>query len=932
MALINVRSLTNKTFMLNDFFVSRELDFLFLCETWLSPGDNMPFSELSPPDCNFFNSPRASGRGGGLATIYKSQFHCRQIQHSGFASFELQLFELILSSPVLCAAVYRPPKLNKDFLNDFADFLSEVMVKYDYVLICGDFNIHVCCESKPMAGDFASLLDSFSLRQSVTDPTHEKGHILDLVISFGLKVTVNEICAMSVSDHSPILFTAFAPCSAHTRAVSKRLSRAINPSTAGHFSTVFGASPIHSLDISTDLSAEDILSLFTSTCTEILDSVAPLKSTRTKSQSTPWLNETTRQLRRACRRAERKWANDRLHVSLHIFRECLASYQRAVKAAKSAYISSFVSNNSHKPQVLFNMLNSLINPRKEAPTVPSPALCESFLNFFIDKISALRPTVSSTVHLPSHPPRTQSAVLEHFEPILLPSLLDAVQHLRPTNCPSDSLPTRLLREVLDTVGPTILLLINTCLSSGCVPAAFKHAVVQPLLKKPNLDPSILANFRPISQLPFLSKVLERVVYTQLQSYLATNNIHEKFQSGFKTSHSTETALLRVQNDLLLAADAGNPAILVLLDLTAAFDTVDHRILLSRLEQYVGLSGVALSWFQSYLSDRSFSVQLGDFFSSAAPLTCGVPQGSILGPILFLLYMLPLGEILATHNISFHCFADDVQLYLPLKGDGQVALHSLLDCLDDVRKWMGANFLNLNESKTEVAFFGNPPPAFSTNALGPLAVNIRPTVKNLGVIFDGAFKFESQVSAVVRNSFYHLRTIAKTKAYLSHSDLERVIHAFITSRLDYCNALYTGIDQSQLRRLQLVQNSAARLLTCTRKRDHITPALTSLHWLPVRFRIDFKLLLITYKSLNGLAPSYLSDLIHFHSPSRALRSSDLLLLDVPRSRLKTRGDRAFAVAAPRLWNSLPPNIRAAKSLDIFKSLVKTHLFSLAFDGV
>ena len=270
------------------------------------------------------------------------------------------------------------------------------------------------------------------------------------------------------------------------------------------------------------------------------------------------------------------------------------------------------------------------------------------------------------------------------------------------------LPTRLLREVLDTVGPTILLLINTCLSSGCVPAAFKHAVVQPLLKNPNLDPSILANFRPISQLPFLSKVLERVVYTQLQSHLATNNIHEKFQSGFKTSHSTETALLRVQNDLLLAADAGNPAILVLLDLTAAFDTVDHRILLSRLEQYVGLSGVALSWFQSYLSDRSFSVQLGDFFSSAAPLTCGVPQGSILGPILFLLYMLPLGEILATHNISFHCFADDVQLYLPLKGDGQVALHSLLDCLDDVRKWMGANFLNLNESKTEVAFFGNPP--------------------------------------------------------------------------------------------------------------------------------------------------------------------------------------------------------------------------------
>ena len=152
--------------------------------------------------------------------------------------------------------------------------------------------------------------------------------------------------------------------------------------------------------------------------------------------------------------------------------------------------------------------------------------------------------------------------------------------------------------------------------------------------------------------------------------------------------------------------------------------------------------------------------------------------------------------------------------------------------------------------------------------------------------------------MVKTSFYHLRILAKTKPYLSTGDLERVIHAFISTRLDYCNALYAGLDQSSLSRLQLVQNAAARLLTGTKKRDHITPVLASLHWLPVCFRVDFKILLLVFKCLNGLAPLYLSELLHQHSPSRALRSADQHLLVCPRTRLKTRGDRAFAAAAPR----------------------------------
>ena len=512
-------------------------------------------------------------------------------------------------------------------------------------------------------------------------------------------------------------------------------------------------------------------------------------------------------------------------------------------------------------------------------------------------------------------------------------ITEIVNSLRPANCPHESVPSRFFKEVFNSVGffvRYVLYLINLCLSSGSIPPSFKHAVVRPLLKKANLDPSVLSNFRPISVLPFLSKVLEKIVAIQLQAYLDLNRIGEKFQSGFKRFHSTETAILKVFNDLLLAVDSGNCAILVLLDLSAAFDTVDHRILLSRLEHCVGVTGTALKWFQSYLTGRSFSVSLGEFSSSEAPLTCGVPQGSILGPLLFNLYMLPLGSIFRRHQIPFHCFADDVQVYLPLRIADRNAMQPILDCLADIKTWMDLNFLHLNENKTEVILFGRPAQVqVLTESLGPLASHSSPHARNLGVVLDSSFKLNKQISSVVQASFFQLRLLAKVKPYLLTKDLEKVIHALITSRIDYCNSIYVGIDQSALHRLQVVQNAAARLLTGTRKFEHISPVLSDLHWLPVEQRIQFKILLFAFKALNGLAPDYLSDLISLHRPPRALRSADLMRLDTPRTRLVTRGDRAFSVAAPNLWNELPFSIRSATSLFSFKSSLKTYLFSKAF---
>uniref|UniRef100_A0A8C6Q198 Reverse transcriptase domain-containing protein n=1 Tax=Nothobranchius furzeri TaxID=105023 RepID=A0A8C6Q198_NOTFU len=384
-------------------------------------------------------------------------------------------------------------------------------------------------------------------------------------------------------------------------------------------------------------------------------------------------------------------------------------------------------------------------------------------------------------------------------------------------------------------------------------------------------------------------------------------------------------------DILLANDSGDAVVLVLLDLSSTFDTTDHNILINRLERSVGITGQALQWIRSYLTGRSFCVRLGDCSSDLAELPWGVPQGSILAPLFFSLYLLPLGELFRKHDVSFHLYADDCQVIFPIKRGGSCTIQPLLDCLEDIKLWLAQNFLCFSEIKTEVILFTPPKTPGGAQGLdfSTLAPHQKAVVTYFGVKLDTELRFDAQVNGIVRSCFFHLRRIARIKPFLSHSHLETVIHAFVTCRLDYCNSLYAGLRQAPIARLQAIQNSAARLLTSTRRSEHITPVLHALHWLPVFYRIRFKVILFVFKALNSGAPKYLSEIIHQHVPVRSLRSADQRLLTVPRYSLKSRGSRAFSVLGPSFWNELPADVKQATSLETFKGRLKTHLFSLAF---
>ena len=318
----------------------------------------------------------------------------------------------------------------------------------------------------------------------------------------------------------------------------------------------------------------------------------------------------------------------------------------------------------------------------------------------------------------------------------------------------------------------------------------------------------------------------------------------------------------------------------------------------------------------------------------------VPQGSILGPVLYSIYASPLEDVISQFESMVIGYADDHGIYRsfePTPKYEQETVSKLELCLAHVHNWMNSNKLKLNPSKTEFIMFGGNAQLQKCciDAISVSGANVHKStcIKYLGVYMDNVLSYRKQVNSKCKAALFNYSRIKSIRKYLDVENCKTLVSCLILSHIDYANVLYYGLPDCEIQKLQRVQNMAAKLVLNRSKYDSASECLKLLHWLPVKMRINYKLAVYVYKCLHGCAPSYIADLIKVHTSQRALRSTDAskgILLHMPLTRKKTFADRSFSLAAPKVWNNLPVNVRGSADLQQFKSRLKTHLFETTFN--
>lgn len=931
LAHLNVRSIVPHFNEFKD-LVYEKFDVIGVTETWLS--QNITNNAITLNGYNLFRRDRSTA-GGGVGVYLKNHIKAKVIDElpvNVVNTEQLWLSVEISKRTFALAIIYRPPSQSlADFLEHFENCIHYIAPKFDDLIFMGDFNINALEDNSSAYIRLQNVLESYGLIQLVHEPTRyglNKATAIDLVICSD-NIIVNNLLvedASTVADHCLVSFeilVEYPNTKPHliTFRDYNKFDRELflNDLENSSLDQIFNANNI-----------DDKVNCFNTILLNTFDKHAPLKTVKITKPKAPWITWTIRQMMKIRDRALARFKKSRNEQHFNYYKELRNQTKYAIIREKKAFLSFKIRNCRDKKTFWKELRKMNIYTKNKSKELPLELKRPEEINNFFARSSDTNLQVDKEIiHFFSNNMLPGVGQLA-FSTINEIEISKSLMSIKSQAIGVDNLSVTMLVYAFPIISKHLCHIYDYCIEKSVFPKIWKKSLVQPLPKVDN--PSEFNSLRPVSVLCVPAKIFEKILNSKIINHLDKFSIMSPIQSGFRTKYSCTTALLTITDDILRAIDKKQLVFLVLLDFTKAFDRIKHNLLIVIL-QYIGFSPSAVLLFTNYLQDRQQAVVVDKISSDFINIYNGVPQGSILGPTLFIIYTFRLCQHIQFCNS--HCYADDTQLYLSCHEneleEAQRRINSDLQTL-----FLTANkyCLTVNPSKSKVLLFGNK--KARTRIENNININMNNEViplcssaKNLGLIMDTTLRYTLHINMIIRRAFCNLKLIYANKQLLDRNSKFLLCESMVLCHFNYNNQIFgPALNCNDLRRLQLIQNNCVRLISGVRRRDHITPYLKELGWLTIKQRIILHSCVLYHKIITNKCPSYLFDKIEFRTDVHHINIRYASRITPPLHRTALF-QSSYSYMMAKLYNRIPDFLKT-KSLVIFKKELRKIIFENEFN--
>ena len=923
--------------------LDNKFDFVGLTETWLKTNDNSDIYNL--PDYTLLSRPRTDKRGGGVGLYVtdKTSFKVRDdlVMNHVTCQYESLFIETVMHDhKVVIGVIYKPPESTTDtFVAHFSDVLGIISKERKQCILMGDFNLDLIkVDNNNQTKDFVHSLYTNAFYPTISKPTRVTEHSATLLDNIITNITgyciKSGVLYNDISDHFPVfnLLQINSKISKKYEYIFKRMNTVNNIEKLNtelknaNWDDVF-------VDENPDSAYDTFLSILTS----FINKCLPLKKVKRKiNDKSEWL---TKGILISCVQKNnlfkklKKTPSQENELTYKTFKNKLT---HLIRIAKKNYFKEKFDMHRNNGKKTWETIGEILKNKNRKTTVtdtfitPNGKTCtdktETANNF-----NKYFTTVGNT--LAANLPQTGNDPIELIEsnpdnffcvPATPAEINNIILHSKSKKSTGfDNIDSYIVKQIAPQIVNQLADIFNKSFLTGIVPSKLKIAKVIPLYKAK--DPALFSNYRPISLLPVFSKILERLMYNRLYNFLTEHNILSTNQFGFRKKYSTFLALMDLVDNISKNIDEGNYSIGIFLDLSKAFDTIDHTILLDKLCRY-GVRGVTLNWFKHYLNDRKQFVSYNNTTSVSMKVTCGVPQGSILGPLLFILYV---NDITKVSNIfKINLFADDTSL-IHTHDNFEYLIKETNEELIRISTWLATNKLVLNINKTNYMIFTSRGKSYNKNVTNITidGNNIQQVNKTkfLGIIIEEHLNWATHISHLCNIIARNVGILQKLRYFVPAYVLKILYHSLILSHLQYCTLLWANSYYSHLQKLRLLQKKAIRIISNADYLAHSSKLFLNLKLLKLDDIMKFQLGTFMYKLKYNKLPSAIPHMFvtneNIHSHNTRNKNGYL----IPNVRTNCR-KFTVSYAGPILWNSFPQKLRQLPSEVLFKRKLKYILLA------